>query len=189
MRNFFSSWPALLAVATLALPGCTGHWPAPPGAVIEDIEAFQLTSPECEPGVSYFPYLIKLDAHVYDEETELALSDITTTWVTGNHDLMLVLPEQAIVTVDYPTDNDNWVAANGSSSYFMFTGEYDPAYAPSYFIGETDGHGVASAWVYIDLDEMCQRGVVMTRTFVQISIGTDMEMVEMNFQIAQGGQQ
>ena len=155
------------------------------------IENIQLQAPQCLPGVSYAPFVVKMSAAVFLEEEDVPLNNVRVEWTTSHPDYMYLLPEAAIQVVSPPESAnpdapDPFLDQNGDPAYFQFEGGYTGGFAPSYYIGATDRFGVSSAWFFLNTDRMCeitQGGA--SQNLIWANIGVDFAPIQVQIQQAQ----
>ncbi len=113
-----------LAVLPLGLIACAGGpYQAPNGAMLSDLEDFQLTPTSAHQTQDGIGTLVFGDIMVVDEESEMPLNNIEVEILTGWSGIY-VLPEGAIQLVDYPAAPDDVQSGNASVADYC---DIDPA--------------------------------------------------------------
>ena len=193
----------LMVSLCLLTAGCvSGPIKAPSGSVLTVPEGVQLGWNSGVNGqFDGFGAVIPLDVHVDDSDGD-PLERIEVEILSG-YGGVYIIPEQAVKAVDYPNtpsdvnsqqdvydlcvdDNGNfsnedewcaWYWDTESATYVQLGMDYaggDENYAPTYMIGQTDGHGNLRFYVYVDTLPQSEEGAfAAVAIMVTIATGGD----------------
>ena len=171
--------PLLLAMSATLGAGCSaGPFPAPYGAsisyAVHTLSITNTATPSCDnSGLLYMN-----DVLVVDADGELPLENVIVEVEAPAWGGVYVLPQEAVMTVDFPTADDDvttaadvrdactdddgnfdnteewcaWYYDETNAQFYQFGTDYADAggYAPTYFIGHTDARGLMRIYNFID---------------------------------------
>ena len=185
---------AILSIlAVFLLNGCdNGPWDAPPGAVIEEIDAFQIAwfgcqidpttgqaiSPNCDIEQPSPPVIFPLTINVYDEESEWPINNVWVRVSSGYSEIYL-LPQEVIEAIALP-DTENWSdIASTNEVWAEFSGTWEGNYAPTFLETWTDNNGQADLWVWVQAMPTDPASGQAKTTSITVDIGSDRMVIEM----------
>jgi hypothetical protein len=180
-------------VAIILLAGCdNGPWAAPPGSVIQEIDAYQISwfgcqvdpltgeplSAACDIEQPSPPVIFPLTLNVYDEVTEYPVNNVWLRVTSGYADIYL-LPQEVIEALALP-DTENWSDIGATAEVWaQFSGTWEGDYAPTFLETWTDNYGQAELWVWVQKMPLDPASGQAKQSSIMVDIGTDQMVIEL----------